>query len=96
LVNRDLPKPTPKGQWVAQCMKLAPRAQKDLLCKIVYVFRRHARQEHGVHHPEKPPVQFAESAVVAGARGVDHLPQFAALVRDNALLLPAFGIPQVT
>jgi hypothetical protein len=39
-----------------------------------------------VHHAEESPVQFAESAVVAGARGVDQLPQFAGLVRDDVLL----------
>jgi hypothetical protein len=39
-----------------------------------------------VHHAEESPVQFAERAVVAGARGGDHLPQFTRLVRDDVLL----------
>jgi hypothetical protein len=72
-------------------MKLAPRAQKDLLCKIVYVPGRHPRQENGMYHAEEPAVQFAKRAFVASARGADHLPQFTRLAGYDVLLLRAFG-----
>jgi hypothetical protein len=76
LAESDLPEPSAESQWIAQCIQLAPRLQKDLLCKIVYVARRHVRQEHGMHHAEELAVQFAESGIVAGARCADHMPQF--------------------
>jgi hypothetical protein len=44
-----------------------------------------------MHHAEESPVQFAEGAIVAAARGAYHVPQFACLVRDDRLLLPASG-----
>jgi hypothetical protein len=73
-VQSDLPQPSAESQWVAQCMKLAPRLQKNFLGEIVYIARRDVRQEDGMHHAEESPVQFAESAIVASARSVDDVP----------------------
>jgi hypothetical protein len=87
LMQSDAPQPSPKGQWVAQGAKLAPRLQKDLLRKIVDIRCRHPRQENGMHHPEEPAVQFAKGAIVTGARSADYVPQFAGLVRYDGLLL---------
>ena len=71
-------------------MKLPPRLQENLLRQIVHVALRHARQEHGMHHPEEPAVQLPESVGIAAARSADQVPQFAALVRDDALLPPRY------
>jgi hydroxyacyl-ACP dehydratase HTD2-like protein with hotdog domain len=79
LVQSDLPQPSAEGQWVAQGMKLAPRAQKDLLCKIVYVARRYsspnalsspARAAPTIcrNSPVSPAMMFSFSAL-SGAAG---------------------------
>jgi hypothetical protein len=77
LVQGDLAEPSPESQRIAQCVKLPPRPQKNLLCQIVYVPRWNSRHENRMHHAKEPAVQFGESAIVPGARRNHHIAQFA-------------------